>query len=119
MLCAAFEALIGAMVLDAGVPAVQEYIDPLVTEAVEMIMNGEGDRDPKSLLQEWVQARGHNAPLYRIVAESGPDHQKFFVVEVVVAGEGIARGEGHSKQAASKRAARAALEILSLRIDLD
>lgn len=117
MLCAAFEALIGALYLDAGVKAVQDYIDPFLTEAVEMIMNGEGDRDPKSLLQEWVQARGHSAPLYRIVAEHGPDHQKFFEVEVVVDGESLASGEGRSKQVASKYAARAALAILNTRVE--
>lgn len=112
MLCAAFEALMGALYLDAGVEAVQHFVDPIVMEAVEAIHNGEGDRDPKSELQEWVQARGHEAPVYRIAAESGPDHDKFFEVEVVVSGEVIARGTGKNKQVASKAAARLALHRL-------
>ena len=113
MLCATFEALVGALYLDAGLEAVQGFIDPIVEEAVVAITNGEGDRDPKSQLQEWVQARGHEAPLYRIAAESGPDHDKFFEVEVVVGGAVIARGTGKNKQVASKAAARLALHKLS------
>jgi ribonuclease-3 len=63
-------------------------------------------------LQEWVQAQGSGAPVYRIVSESGPDHSKFFEVEVVVGGRPLARGDGRSKQAASKVAAKAALKAL-------
>ncbi len=112
MLCAAFEALIGAMYLDGGVAVVETFMQPFLAAAADEIMNGEGDRDPKSLLQEWVQARGQSTPRYHIVSESGPDHQKYFVVEVVVDGKALARGEGYSKQRASKQAARAALQEL-------
>ncbi len=112
MLCNAFEAVVGAIYLDSGIDAVQIFIDPLLTQGVAEIRNGQGDRDPKSLLQEWVQARGGEAPLYRIVAESGPDHSKYFEVEVVVEGRPVARGEGRSKQVASKIAAREALKTL-------
>jgi ribonuclease-3 len=113
MLCAAFEALIGAMYLDAGVLVVESYMHPFLATATDEIFNGEGDRDPKSLLQEWVQARGQATPRYQIVSESGPDHQKYFVVEVQVGGEALARGEGYSKQLASKQAARIALQNLT------
>jgi ribonuclease-3 len=112
MLCNAFEALVGAIYLDSGIDAAQIFLDPLLAQGVAEIRNGQGDRDPKSLLQEWVQARGGDAPLYRIVAESGPDHSKYFEVEVVVEGRPVARGEGRSKQAASKVAAREALKTL-------
>ena len=112
MLCAAFEALIGALYLDAGIEAVKTFIDPMLKRAVKEIYEERGDRDPKSLLQEWVQAQGFDAPLYRIIAESGPDHKKFFEVEVLVNGEPVATGEGHNKQAASKAAAKAALSRL-------
>lgn len=110
MLCNAFEAVVGAIYLDSGIDAVQTFLDPLLAQGVAEIRSGQGDRDPKSLLQEWVQARGGEAPLYRIVAESGPDHSKYFEVEVVVEGRAVARGEGRSKQAASKIAAREALK---------
>ncbi|MEX1071175.1 MAG: ribonuclease III [Anaerolineales bacterium] len=112
MLCNAFEALIGALYLDSGIQAVEKFIDPLLSQASIEIRGGAGDRDPKSLLQEWVQARGQGAPAYRIVAESGPDHSKDFVVEVSVAGKAVARGEGRSKQSASKSAAKEALKKL-------
>jgi ribonuclease-3 len=112
MLCNAFEAVVGAIYLDAGVGEVQTFLDPLLRQATGQIRDGHGDRDPKSLLQEWAQARGGGAPLYRIVSERGPDHSKFFEVEVVVGGRAIARGEGRSKQAASKVAAREALKVL-------
>lgn len=113
MLCAAFEALIGALYLDGGIETVDEFINPIIDKAVVNIFNGKGDRDPKSELQEWVQARGAEAPLYRIAAESGPDHEKFFEVEVVVDGEVVGRGTGKNKQVASKAAARKALRKLS------
>ena len=115
MLCNAFEAVVGAVYLEAGIETVQDFLDPLLLQGVNEIRNGQGDRDPKSLLQEWVQARGGDAPLYRIVSESGPDHSKFFEVEVVVEGRPVARGEGRSKQAASKIAAREALNNLESR----
>ncbi|UYN89626.1 MAG: ribonuclease III [Anaerolineales bacterium] len=112
MLCNAFEALVGALYLDGGILAVDQFLAPLLPQAVEHTLASESDRDPKSLLQEWAQARGHGAPHYKIVDESGPDHSKMFVVEVQVQGRGIARGEGRSKQAASKAAAREALILL-------
>ena len=110
MLCNAFEAVVGALFLDAGIDKVDQFLDPLLHTAVEEIRSGHGDRDPKSLLQEAVQAQGMSAPMYRIVAESGPDHDKYFEVEVFVGGKPLGRGEGRSKQAASKMAARDALK---------
>jgi ribonuclease-3 len=112
MLCGAFEALVGALYLDADIQAVESFMDPMLRDAVVAIHEGHRDRDPKSLLQEWVQARGNSAPIYTIVAESGPDHDKFFEVEVSVGGQAVARGEGRNKQSASKAAARVALKRL-------
>lgn len=112
MLCNAFEAVIGAVYLEAGIDAVQAFLDPLLSQSAAEIRDGHGDRDPKSLLQEWAQARGNGAPNYRIVKETGPDHSKFFEVEVLVNGRAVARGTGRSKQAASKVAAREALKLL-------
>jgi ribonuclease-3 len=112
MLCNAFEAVVGAIYLEAGVNAVQDFLDPLLLNAVVQIREGKGDQDPKSLLQEWVQARGLATPMYRIVSESGPDHSKYFQVEVIVGGKSAGRGEGRSKQAASKAAASEAMKRL-------
>jgi ribonuclease-3 len=96
MLCNAFEAVVGALYLGAGIDSVQAFMNPFLTKATHQIRLAQGDRDPKSLLQEWVQARALGSPQYRIVAES-------------VAGKPVARGEGRSKQSASKAAAREAL----------
>lgn len=109
MLCNAFEAVVGALYLDDGIPAVELFINPLLAQATAQIRSNESDRDPKSELQEWAQGRGQAAPHYKIVSESGPDHSKDFVVEVQVEGKALGRGEGRSKQAASKAAARQAL----------
>ncbi|MBX3049417.1 MAG: ribonuclease III [Anaerolineales bacterium] len=109
MLCNAFEALIGALYLDGGIESVRDFVHPMLEVAEEKISRL-GDRDPKSMLQEAVQAEGNSAPFYKIVEETGPDHSKHFVVEVLVEGRSIGRGEGSSKQAASKEAAREALQ---------
>jgi ribonuclease-3 len=114
MLCAAFEALMGALYLDAGIERVTDFVEPLLDHAIVNIQREHGDIDSKSQLQEWVQGQGYSAPAYKIVSESGPDHDKEFVVEVTVNGETISRGEGKNKQKASKVAARRALDILEI-----
>src|SRR5690606_7476418 len=65
--------------------------------------------DPKSKLQELVQARWQRAPVYRTVHEEGPEHRKVFTVEVQIHGEVLGSGTGHSKQEAEREAAKAAL----------
>lgn len=112
MLCAAFEAIIGALYLDQGIPAVEAFVARLLEPAVREVILNNHDRDPKSRLQEWAQGRGYRPPLYRIVTELGPDHDKQFIVEVVVNNQVLGEGRGPSKQAASKLAAQMALEHL-------
>jgi ribonuclease III len=110
VLCAGFEALIGALYLNSGISSVQDFIEPFLRQAVDEILAYNKDLDSKSLLQEWLQSQGHGPPEYRTVAASGPDHARVFEVEVLVNGEVFGRGSGHSKQAAAKIAASAALE---------
>lgn len=114
LLCATFEALIGALYLDAGIPAVREFIEPLLERATVQILAAHKEQDPKSLLQEWVQAQGFGPPVYHTLAAVGPEHAKTFEVEVVVNGQPLGQGSGHSKQAATKIAARNALSSLGL-----
>jgi ribonuclease-3 len=114
MLCASFEALVGALFLDQQIEAVQKFVSPMLARAAESILILRGDRDPKSLLQEWAQAQGFDAPNYQIIEENGPDHEKMFTVKVVVDGEAYAEGVGPSKQSASKAAAQQALEKLNI-----
>ncbi len=113
LLCATFEALVGALYLDAGIAAVRRFIAPLLESSAPVIYASGGLHDPKSRLQEWAQGCGNGAPIYRTVAEHGPDHNKTFDVEVLVNGQVMGRGSGHSKQAAAKQAALDALNRLN------
>lgn len=112
LLCDTFEALIGSMYLDAGLKTVEMYLESFLAPAAKKTISEQRDRDPKSVLQEIVQAKGNHTPLYRTVSASGPDHQKTFEVEVLINGNVYGRGVGHSKQAAAKAAARVAIEKL-------
>jgi ribonuclease-3 len=112
LLCATFEALIGALYLNAGIPAVQNFVHPLLESAIREIML-EKDKDPKSRLQEWAQEHGMGTPFYRTIAAIGPEHAKTFEVEVIIGGIVYGRGSGVRKQAAAKAAAIAALETLA------
>jgi ribonuclease III len=114
LLCATFEALIGALYLDQGIDVVQKYIAPMLEEAAKQILSAQKDKDPKSLLQEWAQSQGFGTPLYRLVSAHGPDHAKVFEVEVLINNEKYGQGIGHSKQVATKAAAQAALTALAL-----
>jgi ribonuclease-3 len=114
LLCDTFEALIGAIYLDGVIPAVSEFIEPLLIEASEDILLNNKNEDPKSLFQEWAQSQGYMAPSYVTKNSYGPDHSKVFLVEVMLNGEPFGRGEGPSKQAAAKLAAQEALENLGL-----
>lgn len=114
LLCATFEALVGALYLDAGIPAVATFIDPLLQEASHNILVAHKEQDPKSMFQEWTQSLGLGAPLYKTITASGPDHNKVFEVEVWVGDKEYGRGQGPSKRVAAKAAARAALRTLGL-----
>lgn len=112
LLCGTFEALVGALYLDAGIASVQQLVEPMLSTVTKNILAENSERDSKSLLQEWIQARGYEHPIYRMVASFGPDHAKEFEVEVLVDGRVVGRGRGNSKQAAEQIAARYALESL-------
>jgi ribonuclease-3 len=114
MLCASFEALVGALYLDAKIKGVEDFMACMLEAASERILVSQEDKDPKSRLQEWAQSQGFSAPVYRIISEEGPDHAKNFEVEVVINGQIYASGKGRSKQDASKDAARAVLLKLNL-----
>lgn len=115
LLCDAFEALIGALYLDGGIPAVDRFIGPILERTADDLLINRGIEDPKSMLQEWSQAQGWGAPQYVTNSASGPDHLKTFEVSVYIRGELKGSGSGPSKQAAAKAAARAALQALGIR----
>lgn len=116
----AFEAVLAAIYLDAGANglcAVSAFLLPLIKEAVGRIPTSGGyHADSKSGLQEFIQRdREQKGTLeYRLIGESGPDHNKTFVVEVYLDSNRIGRGEGHSKKQAEQAAARDALELFGI-----
>ena len=113
LLADAFEAVIAAVYLDAGLGAAREVLRKvLFDQALEERGERIADSDRKSALQELLQGRGRLPAEYRLAGESGPDHQKVFQIEVWIDGECIAAGEGSSKKEAEQRAARSALEQL-------
>lgn len=114
LLCDAFEAVIGAYYLDAGMAAVRAYVEPLLAAAAERILLGEKEIDAKSQFQEWAQAELGLTPRYAQLGVSGPDHSRQYTVEVLVGDEVYGAGSGPSKQAATRAAARAALRSIGL-----
>ncbi len=70
------------------------------------------DQDARSQLQEWSQAEHNLTPIYRVVEESGPEHEREFMVEVLIGDQVVGCGVGRSKRTGSQAAARAALHLL-------
>ncbi|MDD2357519.1 MAG: ribonuclease III [Thiovulaceae bacterium] len=112
LLSNAFEALMGAIYLEAGLQKVQEIMIALLEENYEEISLDSLFRDYKTTLQELTQARFSETPEYRLVGSSGPDHKKEFEVAVIIEGKEYARAIGKSKKAAQQEAAFIAIEIL-------
>lgn len=103
----AFEAVLGAIYLDGGVEPARRYVEEFllsvhIPPAIE---------DFKTALQEKTQRRGES-PVYTLTGESGPDHEKMFIVSVSLAGNTLATGSGRSKKAAEQDAARQALPLV-------
>ena len=104
----AFEALIAALYLDGGIEVARAFILPFLT-------GGESaEEDYKTRLQEVVQQNPEERLRYVVEGESGPDHDKHFVVAVYLNSNCIGRGEGHSKKNAEQHAAREALRLMGL-----
>jgi len=114
LLADAYEAIAGAIYLDAGLSAAQAFLcrtllDPALTGEVE----GLEQPDHKSALQEWLQQRARAKAEYRVQRETGPEHQKIFEVEVWQDDRRLSAAEGRSKKEAEQAAARLALESLT------
>jgi len=108
-----FEALVGAIALDRGLVQARKFIFAAIGDEIRNLNKRATPIDPKSRLQEVVQARWQRAPSYRTVHEEGPEHRKVFTVEVSVHGQVLASGVGLSKQEAERQAAGRALEMLA------
>jgi ribonuclease-3 len=104
-----FEALLGALYLEAGFEACKKFVQENVIVTLEEILKSGSWRDPKSYLQELTQLIDNETPVYKLKEEVGPDHDKLFKVAVVVGNEIKAEGQGASKQLAQQEAAKKAL----------
>jgi len=108
----AFESLIGAVYLDSGLESVSTVVRQIYGPLVERLENQTDSHNPKGRLQELLQPDlGNDAIEYKVTAESGPDHEKEFTIEVWVDGVCKGSGSGASKKLAEEQAARMALEI--------
>lgn len=102
------EAVIGALFIDSGLQAAENFIEEnLLNDLAEIA--SKPLKDAKSRLQELLQADNGNAPKYKVIEESGPDHNKKFTVEVHVNGKPVSKARGKSKSEAEQEAAKKAL----------
>lgn len=106
-----FEAYVGALYLDQGIEAADKFIRKYLLPKTEEIVSKKLWRDAKSLVQEKAQEFVNVTPSYRVLSESGPDHDKHFTVGIYFGPNLIAEGKGKSKQEAEQKAAEAALKI--------
>lgn len=105
----AFEAMIGAMYLDSDIGKVREFILTVAANDLKQIAAAPVDVNPKGQLQELLQSISPASPTYEVISESGPEHDKQFVVRAVW--EGIALGEGSGRSKKQAEAAAAALAM--------
>ncbi|HWT55715.1 MAG TPA: ribonuclease III [Candidatus Microsaccharimonas sp.] len=109
ILANSYEAVVGAIYLDQGYDEAERFITESLLVTFDEILKTGSWMDPKSHLQELVQSQDSQTPSYRIIEETGPDHDKMFTVGVFVGETLKGQGKGPSKQAAQQEAAQAAL----------
>ena len=105
-----YEAVVGALYLDQGYEAAQRFIEASLIPTFTQILETGSWMDPKSHLQEVVQSKEGFTPVYKVIEEVGPDHEKTFTVGVFVDGKLCGQGTGPSKQAGQQQAAEDALK---------
>ena len=110
ILAGAFEALLGGVYHEGGYEAAHAVVERYF--AADVTTKTLGQHDYKTRLQEISQMLFHAPPSYRVVSETGPDHEKFFVTEIAVGGKVLGKGEGRSKKQSEQEAAKKALNAL-------
>lgn len=109
ILANAFEAVVGAVYLDQGYDAAEKLIKEHILSQAEEVVESGAWKDPKSAFQEVAQAEFGTTPRYDVVSSTGPDHDKHFIVALMIGDKEVSRGEGKSKQEAEQAAAESAL----------
>ena len=113
ILADALEALFGAVYLDSGFDTAAELIRRVFTQKLDDLPHADELRDPKTRLQEWLQARGAVPPDYELVNVSGKAHQQRFEVRCLVPGQEPTTGDGRSRRGAEQQSARRMLKRLT------
>ena len=113
ILADAFEALLGAIFIDGGYDACRTAVLELFDPLIDALPAADDLKDPKTRLQEWLQARGRSLPRYALVSEEGADHAKVFRIACRLADDGtVVEESGRSRRKAEQAAAARMLEIL-------
>ncbi|MDD3419532.1 MAG: ribonuclease III [Candidatus Gastranaerophilales bacterium] len=113
-LACAFEAVLGALYLDGRLENLYSFLIDLASREVEFIDKNDVFYNPKAILQEFTQEKYKILPIYETVLESGPAHDKTFVVQVMVKDQKVGQGQGKTKKEAQQKAAYDAIEKLGL-----
>jgi len=111
LLADCFEGFIAALFLDQGIDAVIDFLGVVLLPKADEIVKNKSFKDPKSLLQEFVQSRRQNSPFYKVLSELGPAHAKRFKIGAYIDGKLVSEGEGKSKRDAEEDAAEKALNF--------
>jgi ribonuclease-3 len=114
MLAGAFEALIAAIALDGGMRKARRFLRRFLDRDIGALIEEEQLANPKGRLQESLQERYRDGPVYRTIRAEGPSHARIFTAEVSLAGRRLGTGVGGSKRDAEQAAAKAALEHLDI-----
>jgi len=113
ILAGALEALIGAAYLESGLDTARQLVRTVLSEEIEAVSPDQAAKDPKTRLQEYLQARRMPLPEYRVLSVEGQDHAQLFRVECRVTGlDDALSGEGNSRRRAEQDAAGKALQLL-------
>lgn len=104
-----YEAVVGALYIDQGYEPSRKFISKTILSTLPKILETGSWMDPKSYLQETAQSMENSTPVYKVLEEEGPDHEKTFTIGVFVAGKLRGKGSGHSKQMGQQKAAEEAL----------
>lgn len=115
ILADAFEAVVGALYLDLGFAAARRFVNGVLDRCVDLDQAAADRSNHKSRLLEMAQAMGLSQPVYEVLTEEGPSHDRRFTIAAVVGGEALGTGAGRSKKGAEQDAAREALTALRQR----
>jgi len=108
-----YETILGAIYLDGGLVKAREFIEDTLLNNHQLVLQNESFVNYKSILLELAQGTGGNGPYYELIDESGPDHEKRFVMDVHLGDHICARGSGRSKKVAEQRAAHNLLKDIA------